>query len=186
MAAKSKWEDMAIVGQIARPHGLRGEVIVNVETDFPEARFQPGAELFIARDGEMEPLTLTSVRFHQGRPIVAVAGFDGIDAAQRLAGLELRIPAERLARLPAGMFYRHDLVGCRVETSAGQAVGIVKAVEGTAGVSRLVVASAEDEILIPLASEICTAIDADGKRIVIEPPEGLLDLNVNRKGHKEH
>ena len=181
----AKWEDMVIVGWIARTHGLRGEVIVNVETDFPEARFHPGAELFIARGDDLEPLTLTSVRFHQGRAIVAVAGFDGIDAAQPLAGLELRIPAERLVPLPAGTFYRHDLVGCRVETSAGQPVGIVKEVDGTASVSRLVVASGEDEILIPLASEICTAIDADGKRIVIEPPEGLLELNVNHKAHNE-
>ena len=82
------------------------------------------------------------------------------------------------------MFYRHDLIGWRVETSAGQAVGIVKGVDGTAGVSRLVVASGDDEILIPFASEICTAIDTDGKRIVIEPPEGLLELNVNHKAHK--
>ena len=181
-----KWEDMAIVGRIARTHGLRGEVIVNIETDFPEERFRPGAELFIARGEEMEPLTLTSVRFHQGRPIVGVAGFDGIDAAQPLAGLELRIPAERLVRLPAGMFYRHDLIGWRVETSAGRPVGIVKDVDGTAGVSRLVIASGDDEILIPFASEICTAIDADRKRIVIEPPEGLLELNMNRKDRKEH
>src|SRR5215207_3878202 len=120
----AKWEEMAIVGRIARTHGLRGEVIVNVETDFPEERFQPGAELFIARGEDMEPLTLTSVRFHQGRPIVAVAG---------LAGLDLRIPAERLVRLPDGMIYHHDLVGCRVETSAGQLIGIVKDVDGTAG-----------------------------------------------------
>jgi 16S rRNA processing protein RimM len=177
-----KWEDMAIVGRIARTHGLRGEVIVNVETDFPDERFQPGAELFVTRGAELEPLTLTSVRFHQGRPIVAVAGFDGIEAALPLAGLELRIPAERLVPLPAGMIYHHDLVGCRVETSAGQLVGIVKDVDGTAGVSRLVVASGDDEILIPFASEICTTIDAPGKRIVIEPPEGLLELNVSRKG----
>ena len=56
--------------------------------------------------------------------------------------------------------------------------------DGSAGVSRLVVTSGDDEILIPFASEICTTIDADGKRIVIEPPEGLLELNVNRKAHK--
>jgi 16S rRNA processing protein RimM len=68
-------------------------------------------------------------------------------------------------------------VGCRVETSVGQAVGIVKEVEGPLAASRLVVVSGDREILIPLASEICTAIDAEGKRIVIEPPEGLLELN---------
>jgi 16S rRNA processing protein RimM len=175
------WDDMAVVGRIARTHGLRGEVIVNLETDFPDERFRAGAELFVVRGGEMERLTLASVRFHQGRPIVAVAGIDGIDAAAVLAGLDLRVPAEWLLPLPPGTFYRHDLVGCRVETAGGLAVGIVKEVEGTAAASRLVVASGDQDILIPLASEICTAIDADGKRIVIEPPDGLLELNLVTK-----
>jgi 16S rRNA processing protein RimM len=177
-----KWEEMAIVGHIARTHGLRGEVIVNVDTDFPEERFHPGAELFTTRDGAVAPLKLTSVRFHQGRPIIAVAGIDGIDAAQTLAGLELRIPTDRLVPLPPGMFYRHDLVGCRVETTGGEVVGVVKEVEGTIGVSRLVVAADDQEILIPLVPEICIAIEPDSKRIVIEPPPGLLELNTKSRG----
>lgn len=174
----AKWEDMAVVGRIARTHGLRGQTIVNLETDFPEERFYPGAELFVARGGTTAPLRLTSVRFHQGRPIIAVAGIESIDAAGELVGLELRVPADRLVRLPAGTFYRHDLVGCLVETTAGQQLGIVTAVEGTASVTRLVVASGDEEILIPLASEICTVIDAEGKRIVVDPPAGLLELNA--------
>jgi 16S rRNA processing protein RimM len=168
---------MAVVGRIARTHGLRGEVIIDLETDFPDERFYPGAELFVVRGGGMERLTLAGVRFHQGRPIVAVTGLDSIDAAREFSGLDLRVPPERLVPLPPGTFYRHDLVGCRVETAAGHAVGFVKEVEGTRAASRLVVASGDREILIPLASEICTVIDADGKRIVIEPPEGLLELN---------
>jgi 16S rRNA processing protein RimM len=172
-----KWDDMAVVGRIARPHGIRGQVVVNAETDFPEERFRPGSELFVGRNGGVEPLTLTAARFHAGRPIIGIAGVESIEEAQRLAGLELRVPAERLLDLPAGTFYRHDLVGCRVETLAGQAIGVVKDVEGTLEASRLVVASGGDEILIPLNLAICTRIDAVGKRIVIEPPEGLLELN---------
>ena len=169
---------MALVGQIARAHGNRGEVIVNLETDFPEERFQPGAELFTLRAGAVEKLEITAVRFQSGRPVVAVAGVVTIDAAERLAGLELRIPAARLVALPEGTFYHHDLVGCRVETRGGAAVGAVEAVEGAAGSSRLVVGGAHGEILIPLAAGICTLIDVTAKRIVIDPPEGLLDLNA--------
>jgi len=182
------WDDMAVVGRIARPHGIRGQVIVNVETDFPEQRFQPGAELFVERHGAVEPLTLTTVRFHQGRPIVGFAGVERIEDVQALVGLDLRVPAERLAQLPSGMFYRHDLVGCRVETAAGDLVGVVRRVEGASSVSRLVVADGGDEILIPLVSQICTAIDLDAKRIVVEPPDGLLELNASpdHKGHKGH
>jgi 16S rRNA processing protein RimM len=109
-----------------------------------------------------------------------VVGIDGVgtmDAAEALAGLELRVPADRLSALPEGVFYCHDLVGCRVETRAGDVVGTVRDVEGTRGGNRLVVAGPMGEVLIPLATAICTTIDSPGRRIVIDPPEGLLELN---------
>ena len=172
---------MAVVGRIARTHGNRGQVIVDVETDFPELRFRPGAELFIRRrDNVPSPvaLTLTTVRFHRGRPILGFAGVEDMNDAEALAGLELRLPVDRLAPLPAGAFYHHDLVGCEVEKASGERVGVVTAVEGTTGGSRLVVQGARGEILIPLAAEICTTIDPASKRIVVDPPDGLLELNA--------
>jgi 16S rRNA processing protein RimM len=169
---------MAAVGRIARAHGIRGQVIVSLETDFPEERFRPGAELFIERNGAIQALTLTSVRFHRDRPVVGIAGVETMNDAEALAGRELRVPVDRLAALPGGTFYRHDLVGCRVETPAGDVVGTVEKVEGTLNGSRLVVAALRGEVLIPLVAEICTTIDPAGKRIVVVPPEGLLDLNT--------
>src|SRR5262249_15297950 len=120
-----RWDEMAVVGQIARMHGRHGEVILNVETDFPEQRFRRGAELFINRGGHVSPLAMTSVRFHRGRPIVGFAGVESMDQAEALAGYELRVPPERLVELAPGAFYRHDLVGCQVETSQGETVGRV-------------------------------------------------------------
>jgi 16S rRNA processing protein RimM len=168
---------MVVVGWIARPHGIRGQVILNPETDFPDERFQQGSELFVLRGGAVESLRLTAVRFQRDRPVVGIAGVDSVDRAKELQGAELRVPAERLVRLPEGTFYRHDLVGWRVETTAGTAVGVVEGVEGTHGAMRLVVTSGRDEILIPFASEICREIDRTGRRIVVEPPDGLLELN---------
>jgi len=169
---------MALVGRIARAHGLKGQVIVNLETDFPEARFQPGAELFVERGGHVEPLTITTVRFHRERPVIGLRGIESIADAEPLAGLELRVPLDALAALPQGVFYRHDLIGCRVETTAGGTVGIVADVEGSMAGSRLVVDGGGGEILIPLAAEICREIDPTGKRIVIDPPDGLIELNA--------
>jgi len=172
---------MAVVGRIARAHGIRGQVIVNLETDFPEERFRPGAELFIERHGVVETLRLTTVRFQHERPVI---GFDGVatmNDAEAYVGHELRVPLEWLAPLPAGTFYRHDLIGCRVETVGGETVGVVQDVEGTVTGSRLVVRGDRGEVLIPLAQEICTAIDSVAKRIVVAPPEGLLDLNTQRR-----
>jgi 16S rRNA processing protein RimM len=168
---------MALVGRIARAHGIRGQVIVNLDTDFPETRFQPGAELFIERGGAVSALRLTTVRFQRDRPVIGIEGVTTMSDAEALAGCELRVPADRLAPLPAGTFYHHDLVGCRVETTDGRTVGIVSGVEGAITGSRLVIEGARGEILIPLVNNICPTIDVDAKRIVVEPPDGLLELN---------
>src|SRR5437879_5281774 len=111
-----EWSAMAVVGRIARAHGNRGQVIVNVETDFPDERFRPQAELFINRRGVVEALRLTSVRFQHDRPVIAIAGVETMNDAEALAGCELRVPIETLRALPSGTFYRHDLIGCHVET----------------------------------------------------------------------
>jgi 16S rRNA processing protein RimM len=87
------------------------------------------------------------------------------------------VPRDWLAPLPAATFYRHDLIGCAVFTADGDRVGDVSGVEGTMTGSRLIVDGPRGEILIPMAAEICTAIDVAAKRIVIDAPEGLLDLN---------
>jgi 16S rRNA processing protein RimM len=168
---------MAVVGRIARAHGNRGQVIVNPETDFPQDRFQAGAELFIERGGRLEPVVVTAARFTRGRPILALAGTESMNAAEALAGLELLVPVDRLVALPEGTFYWHDLVGCRVETVSGELLGTVSEIEGTLDRSRLVVDDGRGEVLIPLAAEICPTIDPQAKRIVVRPPDGLLDVN---------
>src|SRR5512147_2527294 len=116
---------MAVVGRVARPHGIRGQVIVNPETDFPEERFGVGATLFTMRGDRLEPLTVTTFRMQQGRPVVGLEGIADMNAARELAGLEFRIPFEALADLPDGTYYHHDLVGCVVELPDGTSVGTV-------------------------------------------------------------
>jgi 16S rRNA processing protein RimM len=175
-----KWDDLALVGRVARPHGIRGQVVIDVETDFPRRRFQPGAELFVTRRGGIEALTVNTVRFQLERPVLGFAGIDTMDAAKELAGLELRVRVETLEPLPSGSYYRHDLVGCAVVTSGGATIGVVREVEGARDGSRLVVDTSAGEILVPLAAEICTGIDVAAKRVVIDPPEGLLELNDRR------
>ena len=172
------WDDAVLVGTIARTQGHRGEVIVNAETDFPEDRFQVGAMLRTKfRDGSEGTLEVTAMRMHHGRPVLALKGIGTMDDAERLAGVELRIePGQAERPLPDGEYFQRDLVGCVVVTERGERVGRVTAVEGDRGQSRLVVTGGRSEILIPLADEICQ-VDLQAKRIVVRPPEGLLDLN---------
>ena len=170
---------MAIVGQIARPHGLRGEVIVNVETDFPEERFRAGAELLTRRkDGSPATLVVTTMRMHQGRPVILFDGIGSMNDAELLAGLELRVAEDAgdSDRLDDGEYYHRDLIGCAVVTESGESIGEVTAIEGDRSATRLVVRSLRNEVLIPLADEICT-VDIAAKRITVRPPEGLLELN---------
>jgi 16S rRNA processing protein RimM len=173
----AEWDECAVVGRVARAHGNRGQVIVNPETDFVEDRFQVGAELLANRGGRIERLRVTAMRVHLGRPIVALEGVETMNDAEALAGVELRVPVAELAPLPSGTFYRHDLVGCRVETTGGAAVGEVTSVEGELGTSRLIVAGPGGDVLIPLVQAICVDIDVAARRIVVDPPEGLLELN---------
>ena len=175
-----RWDDLAVVGRVARAHGLRGQVVVNAETDFPRLRFLPGSELFVSRQGSVEVLKVTTVRFQQDRPVLGFEGIQTMDAARALSGMELRVRVESLAPLPAGAFYRHDLVGCVVVTAQGASVGVVREVEGTMGGNRLVIDTPGGDLLVPLAAEICTEIDLGAKRVVIDPPEGLLELNDRR------
>lgn len=173
------WQEMAVVGRVARPHGNRGHVIIDPETDFPKERFKTGSVLFCRRDDRTDALTITAARFQRGRPIVGFEGMSSIGAAEDLGTAELRVPIETLQSLPVGTFYQHDLIGCSVTTPAGRAIGRVIAVEGRGTESRLVVSGAGEEILIPLAEEICVEVDVTGRRIVVQPPDGLLELNAS-------
>jgi len=171
------WDQMALVGRITRPHGLRGQVVVHPETDFVAERFAEGATFWTRSAAGDEHLTIVSSRVQNGRPIVGFKGFARVEDVERLAGLELRVPEDSLQPLRPGTYYQHQLVGCAVETTAGDVVGEVAKVEGGGGASRLVMNGPRGEILIPLAVDICVDIDVATKRIRIDPPAGLLELN---------
>jgi 16S rRNA processing protein RimM len=171
---------MVLVGRITRPHGLRGQVIVTPETDFVEERFVPGAVMVTRSAAGEEELCIATARIQGNRPVIGFAGFERIEDVERLSGLELRVPEETLRPLAAGTYYEHQLAGCDVETAAGERLGVVRRVEGGSGSSRLVIDGPRGEIQVPLASEICREIDVAARRIRIEPPEGLLELNEGK------
>jgi len=168
---------MVLVGRIARPHGLRGQVVVNAETDFIEERFAAGATVWVRSDRGEEKLTVASARVQSGRPVIAFDGFSTIDDVERLAGLELRVPEETLQPLERGTYYQHQLVGCAVETTGGERVGTVTRVDGGVGATLLTVDGVRGEVLIPFAVDICVEVDVAARTIRIEAPDGLLELN---------
>jgi 16S rRNA processing protein RimM len=169
-------DDLILVGRVARAHGNKGQVIVNPDTDFPDDRFVVGAKLLV---GPSEtPRRITTVRFHQGRPVIGLEGIETMDDADRLAEAELKVPAATLGPLPDKTYYRHQLIGCEVQDTEGRLIGEVAAVEGSIEMSRLVVNAPHGEVLIPLVDEICVEVAPADRRIRIRAPEGLIELNA--------
>src|SRR4029453_10833255 len=151
-------DQMVLVGRIARPHGIRGHVIVTPETDFVDERFRTGATFWTRSDRGDETLTVNAARVQNGRPVIGFEGFTRIEDVERLAGLDLRVPEDTLQPLAEGAYYVHDLVGCAVETVSGERVGEVLRVDGGAGTSVLSIRGPRGEVLVPLAADICIEV----------------------------
>ena len=171
------WDGMAVVGVVARTHGLRGELVVNPETDFPDVRFRAGSTLFLLRDGEPRAFRVRTARWHRGRPMIAFEGMATLDEAEQLRDAELRVPEDWLLPLPPDTYYEHELIGCKVRTVGGDAIGTVRRLEGPAGARRLIVGEGPQEIDVPLAVRICVSVEPAAATIVIDPPDGLLEVN---------
>ena len=158
------------------PQGRRGEVAAELHTSFPE-RFAERRELSgLAEDGSRCELQLQEHWFHKGGVVLKFAGVDSISDAERLAGMELQIPAEERAELEAGAAYISDLVGCEV-VNRGSVVGAVADVQFGAGEAPLlVVKRGELEFLVPYAEAFLKSADLAARRIEFELPEGLLEV----------
>ncbi|MBS1789567.1 MAG: 16S rRNA processing protein RimM [Acidobacteria bacterium] len=169
-------EELISVARIARPQGIRGEVIADLLTDFPDRFSKLDSVLVKKSNGELIRLQLETARPHKGRIVLKFAGYDDMNAAEGLRDARVLITADQLVKLPADNYYEFDLIGCEIVTTNGQTIGKVTAVQSFGAAPLLVVNDTKREHLIPLASGICVEIDTTQKRIVVDPPEGLLDL----------
>jgi 16S rRNA processing protein RimM len=168
-----------VVGRIARPHGVRGELAVEVRTDDPDLRLAVGATL-TTDPASAGPLTVAGRRWHTGHLLVAFDGVGDRDQAERLRGTLLVVDSDDLEDLDDPDEFRdHQLIGLSVVQPDGAPVGEVTDVLHQ-GQDLLVVAGsgqrAGTEILVPFVAAIVPEIDLSARRLIIDPPEGLLDL----------
>jgi len=170
-------DDLIIVARAVRTRGLKGELVADVLTDFPE-RFEDVSKLTgVGSSGERKQLELESYWFQNDRMVLKFAGYDTIESAKALVGYEFGLPEAERVQLSQDEFYDWELEGCLVENKPGSIIGKVREVMRTGGVELLVVEDeAGRETLIPMAQSIVVEIDISGKKILIDPPEGLLDL----------
>lgn len=169
-----------VVGRIVRVHGIHGEVVVELRTDDPDARFAPGSTLRTDPAGPQggQRLTVRAARWHQGRLLVRFAELADRSAAESWRGalLVVAVPDGQRSADP-DEFYDQQLAGLDVVTVDGQSVGVVSAVLHLPGQDVLDVRAGSAQILIPLVSAIVPEIDIAGRRILIDPPPGLLDVS---------
>ncbi|MEV1328899.1 ribosome maturation factor RimM [Micromonospora costi] len=184
---------MLIVGRIGKPHGIRGEVTVEVRTDEPEARFAPGSVLR-TEPGAVPPpapapasgavyrvpetLTVESARWHQGRLLVAFEGVLDRDVAEALRGTLVGVDSADVAPPEdPEEFHDHQLVGLSVVTPTGERLGEVARIDHAPASDLLVLRRPEGKTaLIPFVRAIVPEVDLAGGRVVVDPPGGLLDL----------
>ena len=167
---------MLAVGRIRKPHGLSGEVSVEVWTDFPE-RFAPGVALLWRSAAAERTLSLQGVRGHREQMLLKFEGVDDVDAARALQGGELLVAVEDAHPAPDGFYYAHELRGFSCEDAGGRVLGVASGLEHTpAGPMLSVDVGAGREALVPFVHPIVVEVDREGRRIVIDPPEGLLEL----------
>ena len=170
-------DELIVVAHIVKVRGLRGEVVADLLTDFPERFEELIALVSVSADGTRRSLQIEEQWLHGNRIVFKFAGFDRIEDAKELVGYDLAIPEDERVVLPPDSFYEWELIGCRVQTVDGKVIGEVKSVMHTGGVEILSVVDDKDrDRLIPMANDICVEIDVAEKLIRIDPPEGLLEL----------
>jgi 16S rRNA processing protein RimM len=162
--------EFLIVGRILAPWGIKGEVKVEVITDFPE-RFAPCNLVYL----NSRPFEIESSRPHKQFLLLKLAAIDSVEAAEKLRGGELTIPRSELPELPQGQYYTFQLIGLNVVTTEGAPLGHIVDIMTTGSNDVYIVESKHGEILIPAIEDVVKSIDLKKGTITVEAIEGLLD-----------
>ena len=167
--------DRVLVGRIRRPHGVRGEVLVDVVSEAP-GRLAPGRELWLEpRDGAVRTVTVAAHRAHSHGALLLFEGLADRDAAEALRGAVLETDRREVTPAPPGSYYYFELAGCRCHDASHGDLGEVCEVIEDGGGLLLEVRSGESRILVPFVAEYVTGVDIAGRRIDLALPQGLLE-----------
>lgn len=169
-------EDLVAIALVARTRGLKGEVVCDLLTDFPERFDGLDNVISVLPDGKCQELTIEDHFFQNGRVILKFTGYDTIELSETLRGAEICIHQADAVELDEDEFFDWQLEGCAVETIDGTPIGEVIELMRTGGTELLVVKGASKDHLIPFASTICVEIDIENSLIRVDPPAGLLEF----------
>ena len=181
-ARRDDLPETVAVGRVLRPHGVRGEVVVEVLSDVP-GRFQKGSRVTgVGRSGPL-PLVVAASRPHKSGVLARFEGFEDRDRAEELRGLDLEVPRAEVPKAPRGTYYQFELLGCLCRNRGEELGRVVEVVEDGGGVMRIVEGLVEGNrrrVPVPFVREFLREVDVAAGRIDLALPPGLLEACASR------
>jgi 16S rRNA processing protein RimM len=169
--------EAVVIADILRPRGNRGELLAASQTDVPSRLENLKSAEARLSNGQAVQVEIESAWTHKDLWVLKFAGIDSIDAAERFRGAELCVPMTQRGCLPEGEYFQSDLIGCTVvEKHSGERLGSVEGCQQYGGPPLLELRVNGREVLIPFVPSICQEVDLAGRKIVVDLPEGLLEL----------
>jgi len=181
-ARRDDLPETVAVGRVLRPHGVRGEVVVEVLSDVPD-RFRKGARVTGVRPSGPLSLVVAASRPHKSGALVRFEGCEDRDRAEELRGLDLEVPRAEVPKAPRGTYYQFELLGCRCRADGEELGRVVEVVEDGGGVMLIVegmVAGERRRVPVPFVKAFLRKVDVAGGRIDLALPPGLLETCASR------
>ena len=169
-------EELVAIAKIIKPRGLRGELVAELLTDFQDRFDELETVIAIKPNGTRSELKIENFWFQKGRIVLKFEDVDSVETADELRNFEICVPESDTVELDEEEFFEWQLEGCEVVTIDGELIGAVRELLRTGGTEVLVVEKDGKEYLIPFAEAICTTVDVEKKKILVDPPEGLLEF----------
>ncbi|MFN0139717.1 MAG: ribosome maturation factor RimM [Pyrinomonadaceae bacterium] len=168
-------DDLVAIARIVRARGLKGELVAEILTDFPE-RFEGLTDVTaVMPDATRRELKIEDHWFQKDRIVLKFVDHDSVEAAETLRDADICVGQDQTVELAPDEYYDWELVGCRVETVDGLMIGTVRELMRTGG-NELLVVDGDREYLIPFARTICIEVDIEKRLVRIDPPDGLLEF----------
>jgi 16S rRNA processing protein RimM len=167
-------DDCYSVGKLIKTHGLKGELVLKFDVDFPE-EYENMESMLVMQNDVLVPFFISGLRMQSDRAIVALEDIKTIESAKPLAGCDVYLPLSNLPKLPEGGYYFHELIGCEVFHDQ-EKIGVIMQLFQPSSQYLAQVVEGDREILIPVTDEIFVQVDTGSRRIDVNLPDGLLDI----------
>jgi 16S rRNA processing protein RimM len=170
-------DERVVVADLIRSRGNRGEILAVSQTDVPGRLETLGRAQARLADGSDVDVEITAAWQHKGDWVLKFAGNESISDANRFRGAELWVPLEKRGNLPDGTYFRSDLIGCAiVDRATGKPLAMVEGWQQFGGAPMLEATINGHDVLIPFVPEICPEVALDRRTILVDLPDGLLEL----------